>query len=67
MKTIFTQGRRRYLTKICENSILIIIGAAFASKFFIEFSIKVKIAVIGFVLVLFLAGFFITPEEKGGD
>ena len=62
---IFTRSRRDWLAVTFRNLILLIVAAAFASKFFVEFTTRIKISIIAGLIVLFILGFWLCPGEKG--
>ena len=59
-----TPYRRDVLAKVIFDIFKISVGAAFASRFFADFSLVVKLAMVGVILTFGLLGFFLCPRKS---
>jgi len=64
--TVWTDARRRIVSKTLFDILKIEVGAAYASKFFAEFAIPVKIALIAVMIGTAGVAFTIYPREEEG-
>lgn len=60
---IFTDFRRELVAKTLFDLLKIAVAAAFASKFFFEFSSIVKAGAVAIMVLLALSGFFFCPKK----
>ena len=65
---LFSAYRRDLLARTCYDVLKIAFGAAFASKFFLEFAWTAKVAMCVVMLACALAGILLCPRRpaKGG-
>jgi hypothetical protein len=64
---IFTEGRRRILSRTLMNASLIVLGAAFGSDIFIKFPSVIKVLSGAVAGIFFVAGFFAYPPTKNNN
>ena len=61
---ILTPYRRDVLAKVIFDLFKISVGAAFASRFFADFRLVVKLIMVGAILILGLLGLLLCPKKQ---